>query len=285
MGKCFNGRHLESKGLTVPCGKCAQCKTNEQIKWASRIIQENIAHNENGKPSAFVTFTYDEKSLPLTNEGLPTLQKTDFRKWINNARNAISPFRHFTTGEYGSLYGRPHIHMAVFPEHSDHILQLARHWEKDHGHANVKALIGARCAYLAKYTTKSLTTTKANRLRGDQEPEFHIQSRGLGLNFARMVATTYHGEKGQRVLDKTGDIHRTFRNQGKIHPMTDYTLGKIRKFTNVPALHSERLMHDNYESYFPIQEAEKCPKKHRAMEAKIRGKATSKIYRTQYQRL
>lgn len=281
--KCFRGKYLPSKGLTVKCGKCGFCRLQLRRQWASRIIQETISHHEQGLPSAFLTLTYTDDTLPRLPDGMPTLSKAKAQNWLNIIRNTVGPFRHYTAGEYGDRTLRPHLHMALFSQSAEDIQRIREHWEKNFGFTQAAALTANRCAYLIKYTTKSLTDSPRKGLRSDQEPWFQLKSRGLSREFARMVAAQYRKKAGQRIIANRGDVERCFHYAGKTWPLTDYTLGKIRQELGIPEKHSDREWHENYLTYHSIFEAENNPEKHKIQQERIRAK--EKANRLRYGKL
>jgi len=49
--------------MTVPCGRCINCRLNRAQQWAIRITHEAQLHDTN----SFVTLTYSDENLPLHN--------------------------------------------------------------------------------------------------------------------------------------------------------------------------------------------------------------------------
>ncbi|AXL14874.1 replication initiator protein [Microviridae sp.] len=288
MPKCFKGKYLPSKEMTVPCGKCSACLRKKQLNWTSRIVQEWLSHNQKGRPSEFITLTYNDENVPRTFQNVLTLHKAQFTKFLNNVRNAHGPFRYYACGEYGEMYQRPHVHMALFPPDTATADYLTKEWINTNGFAQRKELTSKRCAYLAKYTTKGLTKDKDLRLKRDQEPEFRISSTspGLGTDFAGVVAAKFAQPSGQAYIEKTGDVARTFKVGGITYPLTDFTLTKIRKKLDIPLKHSERDdANDNYLIYNTPVESTNNPEAHEAQEDKYSAEKRSKLYRTPYRRL
>lgn len=116
--------------IELPCGKCPACRLKKANEWATRIDCEAKTWQNKG---IFVTLTYDNKHLPLTDDGLMTLRKRDvqtFKKrlrkyikknneachhWINpKTSQEEKPVRTFECGEYGPTNGRPHYHQIIF---------------------------------------------------------------------------------------------------------------------------------------------------------------------------
>jgi len=55
-----NPKGLNSKRLTVPCGRCGNCRRARRNQWAFRLKQE-LKDSEN---AYFITLTYDDTTLP-----------------------------------------------------------------------------------------------------------------------------------------------------------------------------------------------------------------------------
>lgn len=99
-----------SEVVTVPCGNCVECCIQHSVEWAYRIMHEAKQYSE----SCFVTLTYNEKHLPISSSGYPTLLKKDLQDFIKRFRKSVSKVRYFACGEYGSRGGRPHYHLILF---------------------------------------------------------------------------------------------------------------------------------------------------------------------------
>lgn len=149
LGVTFNFSQADqSLPVEIPCGRCIGCRLERARSWAIRILHEAKLHQHNH----FVTFTYNDASLPSSVQGLPTLQPEHFtrfmkrlRKW-NEARlggegptapspcplpqlpsaawkpthrpsaghSTIGGIRYYQCGEYGETTSRPHHHAILF---------------------------------------------------------------------------------------------------------------------------------------------------------------------------
>lgn len=99
----------------VPCGKCNFCLQKRRSDWTFRLLQETKVSCS----AHFVTLTYDESTLPFSEDGIPTLRKKDyqlFKKRLRKAQAAISDekIRYYSVGEYGTETERPHYHSIMF---------------------------------------------------------------------------------------------------------------------------------------------------------------------------
>lgn len=94
-------------GYTVPCGQCRACKAAKVKEWTLRLQHELLYHDS----AAFVTLTYDEKSIPMDGQ----LSKSDLQHFWKRLRKLYKKqIRYFSVGEYGSKTGRPHYHALIF---------------------------------------------------------------------------------------------------------------------------------------------------------------------------
>src|SRR5690606_3072882 len=109
--------------IEVPCGKCPQCLRARQNAWSFRLT-EHLKHSLSGY---FVTLTYSDYHLPMTQNGLPTVDKTHFQKFMKRLRKNLKPkyygltfkkemppIRYYAVGEYGKITMRPHYHAIIF---------------------------------------------------------------------------------------------------------------------------------------------------------------------------
>ena len=182
--KCYNGIFSKTNGM-VPCGQCLDCRVNQGRTWASRILMEQLATPH---VSYFYTWTYDDQNIPKTENGLHTLRKKPFQKWLNRQSQRHN-FRYYCVGEYGDDTVRPHYHAAVFPQKPLDPGVLLKPWTKGRI-KSVRDLIPTRARYLAQYTAKKLTKDTDKRLRDGQEPEFRSSSRTPGLAAPFLPALT-----------------------------------------------------------------------------------------------
>lgn len=234
----------------VPCGQCMACRINKQRVWASRILQEQAT---NPFRCWFLTLTYADDTVPKTVEGRPTLKKSDLLNYVRKIRKNGIPFRYFACGEYGDLTERPHYHMAVFPTDLQHHTAYTKTWTQ--GFTTTREMLPSRAQYIASYTVKKLNKTMVGILDG-REPEFAIMSRypGLGHAMAHKIAKTYQTKNGARLLAEQGDVEKTIRIDGRIWPIGNYGVGKIRYQLGIPETRADRLLlNPNLDHYFPLE--------------------------------
>ena len=284
--QCKKGIYLEKQHRTVPCGQCMQCRINTGRKWSARILMEWIHTTEY---AYFLTFTIEPEHLaPIWDDKdrhVGTLQKKSFLLWLKKSRADIGAFRYYAIGEYGDLGGRAHYHLALFPQHPAQLRAICSRWKK--GFTSASPLTHKRARYLANYTAKKLTKSTDQRLVDQQEPEFRTSSRNppLGQAFADAVIEHYKKPKNAELLKTRGDVERTFRLDGKIYPVGDWVLNKIRTGLDIPILDRDRNEHDTYHANFPPLEATIDLEAHANHEKHLNAKKRQTLYRTSAARL
>lgn len=240
-------------------------------------------HNTHGHPAYFTTHTYSEATVPRTIEGIETLDKSSFRKWLQSQRKNHGPFRYYAVGEYGDNTFRPHYHMALFSESSQQASAILESWQEKYGFITVTEITDERARYLANYTAKKLNKPDDPRLCFGQEPEFRISSRNppIGADFINVLYKTYTARAGAQIIKDRGDIERTFRWNGRIYPIAPWILNKARERLGIPITHTERLTHPEYEKWHEIQEAIYDPETAHNMETHLNAKKIQRLYRTE----
>lgn len=180
---------LDDKRVFVPCGKCIGCSNKRSQDWGTRCTHEASMHVHN----SFVTLTYSDKHLPLSNSLSPHALKL-FLERCDHARQGH--IRYFACGEYGHSNGRPHYHALLFgmgfPDKRDagktdsgDLLFVSKELDDLWPYGiNMIGSVNARSAcYVAKYMSKALF--EAHFPSGGVEPPFQRMSRcpGLGRPF------------------------------------------------------------------------------------------------------
>lgn len=189
-------RKAETAGIsqTVRCGQCIGCRTDDKKTWAFRCMAEAEYHEE----SSFVTFTYNDESLPHDR----SLDHRHFQLFMKSLRNKFSDakIKYFMCGEYGDRFDRPHYHALLFgvdfPDKS--------HWEGsgpnatytseildklwDRGFCLIGSVAFESAAYVAGYVVKKRTgnerewyycrTDEYGVVTHEVRPEYGCMSRG-----------------------------------------------------------------------------------------------------------
>lgn len=175
--------------FNVPCGSCPDCLQSHSNKWLVRLLEEDKI----SEVSYFVTLTYSEDTVPVSHNGLRTLQKSDFQKFVKRLRKLTPPglkVCYYCAGEYGDKFKRPHYHAIIFNA-SERSIRKA--WElslETIGDVDVAPCTPATMAYTLKYLHKG---RKIPAFNGDDRlPEFSLMSKGLGKSYLSPEMVAYH---------------------------------------------------------------------------------------------
>lgn len=173
-------------GIVVPCGKCIVCRRNRAAEWAARVIHELSCWDR----SCFITLTYSDSCVPFSPNGLMTLCKDHYQKFIKRLRKRVeSKLKYFLVGEYGSRTKRPHYHLVLFgwsPELNDIVRLnddyftcsfLTDIWTE--GFVQVGSTTPDSVHYVTGYMLKDNVIPNL----GDRVRPFLAVSRGLGINY------------------------------------------------------------------------------------------------------
>lgn len=213
------------KLITIPCGKCIDCRLQRSREWADRCMLETKDHKYN----YFVTLTYDNDNLPKgkkidieTGEvtQTPTLEPKHLQDFFKRLRITykrkynIDTIRYYACGEYGDKYQRPHYHAIIFglPIYdlkTDHkskkgnmnynSKEIQDIWGK--GRIAVGNVTWDSCAYTARYIMKK-------QLGKDNQEYYKVA--GKAPEFVRMsrrpgIARKYYDEKSN-IIYETDEI-------------------------------------------------------------------------------
>lgn len=159
--------------------------------------------------SYFVTLTYDDSNLSISDTGFPTLVKTDMQKFLKRLRKRVEAMpisdynhhmassysshkavrdanhgiRYYAVGEYGTRFHRPHYHLLLFNLPSPVMMQLHTIWSKGHVHVgeiNIKTIMYCLSYHITRDPKASLVI--------DRQPEFVTMSRRPGIGHTYIAA-------------------------------------------------------------------------------------------------
>lgn len=202
--------------MTVPCGKCFICRLKRQSNWTIRVLHE--LHTSDNK-ACWWTLTYDDEHVPKTDEGFLTLKKRDLQLFIKLVRRLLDvkgikrKIKYFASGEYGDNpksqgENRPHYHCIIIG------IDFSEMWFHDtvrkawrNGYASPGTVTKDSIKYTARYIQKKIISKNENFLYGyytGREPEFQIQSKGIGRVYLESVKERI--EKTGKLLYKTKEI-------------------------------------------------------------------------------
>lgn len=151
--------------ITVPCGKCYNCRTNHRNAWTFRLYSELKDHDN----AYFLTLTYAKGMIKQGG-----LHKSDLQTYIKRVRYYTN-FRYYGIGEYGETTFRPHYHLLAFGFSNESKQKFIDCWE----HGNV--YIGTVTSQSIHYVTKDL-----NKFLGKENgrnKEFRIMSTKPAIGF------------------------------------------------------------------------------------------------------
>lgn len=194
-----------TKYLEIPCGQCIGCRLQRSREWANRMMME-LSTTEG--PSSFITLTYDNKNLPLSEgvnhitgeiEMFGNLVLEDLQKFMKRLREHTGKkIRYFACGEYGEKSLRPHYHLIVFgyfPEDAKFLRkgrageynyyvsdELNKLWP--YGLHVVSDVTWESCAYTARYVVKKFTGDLSIRYEEKNiKPPFVVMSNRPGIGY------------------------------------------------------------------------------------------------------
>lgn len=218
-----------SEGITgsemkIPCGKCAECRAALRRDWSHRIMQEASCFDK----VSFLTLTYNNDNLPLSDSGVPTLHKEHVQLFLKRLRKALSLrntlIRFYCVGEYGSRYSRPHYHLIIFGEDFSYDRKIIRKNGRFYdyvsdtisrlwpfGFHTVNDFSNATARYISGYVTKKLVDTE---LPKGITPSFHTMSlrRGIGYTwFERNWRNVFSPSSVRMVISSDLTHHYTAR--------------------------------------------------------------------------
>lgn len=168
----------EGERNVVPCGKCNFCLQKRRSDWTFRLLQETKV----ACSAHFVTLTYDDESLPWSDDGIPTLRKKDYQLFKKRLRKAQAKYsdqkiRYYSVGEYGTETERPHYHSIMFNLFDTDLLTYS--WP--HGFVHFGDVTIGSIHYVTKYV---INRDDPDLYQG-REPPFALMSRrpAIGANY------------------------------------------------------------------------------------------------------
>lgn len=108
--------------LTVPCGKCGECRNKKRVDMQVRTYYEYLHCTQVcGGYCLFVTLTYNEASLPRL-FGIPCFNYEDIKLFFKRLRSLLKTrtglseqnITYIVAEDYGDERLRPHYHLLIF---------------------------------------------------------------------------------------------------------------------------------------------------------------------------
>lgn len=172
----------------VPCGRCNACLMARRVDWTFRLLQENKV----ATTATFLTLTYADDFIPVSEAGEYTLLKRDVQLWLKRLRkqqSELTPMRirYYLVGEYGSQFGRPHYHALMFDLHPN--CSVERSWQRDDqliGFVDQGTVTPGSIHYVAGYILGS-----SDEYPFRQAP-FSLMSKGVGRSYLTPQMIQWH---------------------------------------------------------------------------------------------
>ena len=197
-----NPTYRDKMWLTIPCGKCADCKKRYKNDWYVRTFFEFLDCKSKHGTTLYFTLTYENGALPLFGN-TPVFSRSDIQKFLKRLRKSVKFYlgsdcvRYFITSEYGGETHRSHYHGFIYFYHPNlvpyqisqlkHIITTA--WSYHGGFVSfgrkgnymIRGVVenSAAFSYVSKYVGKDMNFPYDEDIPNEFRP-FHLQSHHLG---------------------------------------------------------------------------------------------------------
>ena len=179
--------------ISVPCGKCEDCKRQQSDEWTLRALYEYDQVKDNGF-AIFITLTYGDfidllkyyhddleykNYLPRLHDGTPCFDKTHIQKLIKALQDYYrnnydyEDWKYLYTCEYGDESQRPHYHLLAF----------------------------------FKNPPKDITPDTFRSLVGIQKSQINGKSHAFKHNFLKLVQSNSHLFWKYGIIDVSDKLH------------------------------------------------------------------------------
>lgn len=201
--------------VRVGCGHCYNCRINKMRGWIFRLQQEyevcNSAH--------FVTLTYEDQHLPISENGKASLLKSDVQDFFKKLRHTQKmKITYYLVGEYGTRFKRPHYHIILFNVLDQE--NIFKKWNK--GTVHVGTVTKQSISYTLEYMSKRSDVKKVLRndtwvMEDTRLKEFSLYSKGIGSTYVTEETIAYHKRNLKNMYINTYDnskvsMPRFYRN-------------------------------------------------------------------------
>ncbi len=240
-----NNRKSNSDFLynTVPCGKCLDCLKKRATNWSFRLQIEEKFHNI----AYFVTLTYSDEYVPVTEHGELTLNKRDLQLFLKRVRKATSckTVRYYAVGEYGSTTQRPHYHLILFDVKDTVINACWTHPTSKIalGITDIQPVSPASVRYVTNYVCKPRLND--DELHGKQR-EFSTMSKGLGSQYLTPAMQAWHTQNLNNFVIQRGGIRLPLPRYYKDKLFDDRQKSQLKLVQNLYDIENERLIIKEY---------------------------------------
>ena len=174
---------VQGERLTIPCGKCAICKTNRREEWIVRLLEELKEHTK----AVFITLTYDDLKCHAQKICNKNVNKRVVQAFIKALRKLVKQkIRYYAISEYGPRTERPHYHIICYNLSINDYNSINNAWNL--GNVVVTELNIRRISYTAKYHVNK-TEYPLGR-----EPPFALMSKGIGIGYTKRMSKYHDGD-------------------------------------------------------------------------------------------
>lgn len=234
--------------IAVPCGKCAACLSSRRTEWFVRLKEEWKV----SLSGWFVTLTYNDDHVPVTDDGLLSLDKRDVQLFMKRFRKSISQkIKYFAVGEYGTNFGRPHYHLLIF--HYDENEKIVKQkiqaaWSENYnaiGTVDLGSLSDRSINYVAKYVINN-TENYAGVVR-----PFLLCSKGIGINYVSKCSGYHLDDLRRCYYVDVGGIRRRLPRYYRQKIYNEKQKKEIKKYHDDyrKAIEKSQTIHDESENY------------------------------------
>lgn len=207
--------HKGSSAFLSPCGHCSQCIASK-VSALSFLVNKDVERvRRAGSGSSFITLTYNNNSIPLSDKGYPTLRKKDCQNFMKRFRIILQrsgynfPVSFLACGEYGSDTARPHLHLAIIGCPVALCESVTRKaWQKSRdGLIDVLPMTSGATGYICKYLSKCNPLPDVRKIYDDRgvEPPFVVHSQRLGFNWIENHVNDIIRDKFQYIDVQSGE--------------------------------------------------------------------------------
>lgn len=176
--------YFHSTGLSFDCGSCRSCRLKRRSEWSQRMIDHSstVEHK-----TLFITLTYSQAHLPKDY----SLSKKDCQKFFKRLRKRLpkgTKISYYLCGEYGPKTRRPHYHLILFGLDYSYSQMIFEAWGlcDPSGFKCIYTIDSEAFKYVTGYTCKKIGTNYNKKFITEYgiQPEFQLQSHGIGKQFA-----------------------------------------------------------------------------------------------------
>jgi len=195
-----------ARPVVIPCGKCVNCAEAKGSALSIRCFHELQLNHGIG---SFGTLTYGDESLPPDLKAArPDAEAFIKRLDVTLRRKAGAKWRGVMVGEYGSTWGRPHMHFLLFGvdlcESSRRVqtasgdsryesAMLEQLWP--HGIVDIRPITPGRAAYVGMHVIKNFHCADSFRIMSRRPGIGYGWVSQYGENLARLGFVVIEGRK------------------------------------------------------------------------------------------